>query len=506
MARRKKKNKKILLVDDNHETLESISFLLKLRDESLEIVGSPSAEQGLFDLRGADLLITDLRLPGMDGVELIKRARRKNADLPAIIMSGMDQKFAKKQYGEFEVNEYVQKPYKPDELVNIILNVLWDGNIPEAVAATGTAPVAQPDVDVPEPRSDIYHPPLSADSIARLERLQSQTNAHQVVLWGLDGAMIYLFDESERKAAEKLAKPAINSITGGLEMLVRSGSTPTQMISVLDGEPNEIVLAYIKSRMDYCLAIVVDNDKSQTKLSTVWGAMQRTVADLTVRLNRDDISPPAQDEAEIPAPVEPVAEKEPPAEPEVEPDPIASDDELANLIDDLVGDEISDDELDDFWGIEAEASDSTGETVEEITLEASPEEAADVDDVMNDLLMMGVEDQEDTLPSIEIKGQIDAEVDPELAALLADVEKVDKDDIPGLVDMLIEKDTELVDERWEEIKGMLGLDSAADDFWETAVQENERNRAKKSQEETDSGMMSYKEALENGLLEDQDSP
>ncbi|MEM9773764.1 MAG: response regulator [Chloroflexota bacterium] len=475
MARRKK-NKKILLVDDNHETLEFISFLLKLRDETLEIVGAPSAEQGMLELRGIDVLLTDLRLPGMDGVQLIKRARAKQPELPTIIMSGMDQDYAREQYGDFDVHAYVQKPYKPDELVSVILSAIWGDNIPESIAQT--APAAETVSDTPEPRSDIHHPPLAAESTSRLERLQSQTNAHQVIVWGLDGAMIYIFDESKQKEAEKLAKPAISSITGGLEMLVRSGSTPTQMITVLDGEPYEIVLAYIKSKMDYCLAIVVDGDDSQTKLSTVWGAMQRTVADLRIRLNPDNNNGPAEPAEEAPVIPQPVAKQEPPpplpsTEPEIEPDPIASDDELADLIDGLVGDDVSDNELDDFWGIESSIS--------------SAPAAGD-----------------DTQPSLQMpetpesSREIDASTDPELAALLADVEGANKDDIPGLVDMLKEKDSELVDERWEEIKDMLGLDEAADEFWENAVKEDAENRAQSK--EDGSGIMSYKEALDSGLL------
>lgn len=470
MARRKK-NKKILLVDDNHETLEFISFLLKLRDETLEIIGAPSAEQGMLELRGIDVLLTDLRLPGMDGVQLIKRAHAKNPDLPAIIMSGMDQAYAKETYGDFDAYAYVQKPYKPDQLVEIILEAIWGDNIPDAIAQTAPAATAQIS-HAPEPRPNIYHPPLTADSIARLERLQAQANAHQVAVWGLDGAMIYLYDESKRKDAEKLAQPAIHSITSGLEMLVQSGSAPSQMITVLDGEPYEIILAYIKSKTDYCLAIVVDGDKNHTKLSTVWTAMQRTVADLQIRLNPDTPSP-AEAVLNTPKPTAKPKQAPPIAEPEVELKPIASDDELADLISDLTDAEISDDELDNFWG--SDGSDST-------------------EPFGNNEIKPLQETAQETAKPSEGSGRIDASVDPELAALLSDIDEADRKNIPGLVDMLMEKDSEVVDERWEEIKDMLGLDEEADEFWENAVQEEAKSKGKGS------GMMSYKEALDSGLL------
>ena len=73
----------------------------------------------------------------------------------------------------------------------------------------------------------------------------------------------------------------------------------------------------------------------------------------------------------------------------------------------------------------------------------------------------------------------------------------------GLEGMLVESG-EVIDERWEEVKGMLGLDSEADDFWEQAIAEN-LNESSNEQARNDSNIMSYEEALKKGLLSDQET-
>jgi two-component system, OmpR family, response regulator CpxR len=84
--------KTILCVDDNEQTLSVRTFLLETRggykvaavttpQEALEIVANA--------LPGSlDLLICDLLMPGMDGNELVRRAKELNPNLPAMIVSG----------------------------------------------------------------------------------------------------------------------------------------------------------------------------------------------------------------------------------------------------------------------------------------------------------------------------------------------------------------------------------------------------------------------------------
>jgi FixJ family two-component response regulator len=81
-------NEKILIVEDDAAVRASISRHLEdLQYVPFEAVDAPAAIES-FDKEHHDLILLDLRLPGMDGLELLRRIRHKSADVPVVIVSG----------------------------------------------------------------------------------------------------------------------------------------------------------------------------------------------------------------------------------------------------------------------------------------------------------------------------------------------------------------------------------------------------------------------------------
>ena len=83
--------KVILCVDDNEQTLSVRTFLLETR--GYRVINTTTSHQALEILEQTpqgtlDLLIADLLLPGMDGNELVRRAKQMHPTLPALIVSG----------------------------------------------------------------------------------------------------------------------------------------------------------------------------------------------------------------------------------------------------------------------------------------------------------------------------------------------------------------------------------------------------------------------------------
>jgi len=83
--------KVILCVDDNEQTLSVRTFLLETR--GYRVLNATTSQQALEILERTvpgtlDLLIADLLLPGMDGNELVRRAKQMHPTLPALIVSG----------------------------------------------------------------------------------------------------------------------------------------------------------------------------------------------------------------------------------------------------------------------------------------------------------------------------------------------------------------------------------------------------------------------------------
>ena len=113
----------ILLVDDDPTLLSVLSR--RMAREGYDVVSAESGPRALqlLDLRWPSLLIIDLMMPGMDGFELCARVKRI-ADLPIIVLSAVDASEAKVRALEDYAEDYVTKPFDPDELVARVQRVL----------------------------------------------------------------------------------------------------------------------------------------------------------------------------------------------------------------------------------------------------------------------------------------------------------------------------------------------------------------------------------------------
>ncbi|MFC1660841.1 sigma-54-dependent transcriptional regulator [Gemmatimonadota bacterium] len=110
---------KILLADDEAGILDSLSILF--RGEGYEVVVAPGGKEALGLLEDArpDLVVTDIRMPGTSGLEVLSRAKEVDPELPVILMTAQ----ASLQSAVQAVNEgayyYLQKPFANDELLAI---------------------------------------------------------------------------------------------------------------------------------------------------------------------------------------------------------------------------------------------------------------------------------------------------------------------------------------------------------------------------------------------------
>ncbi len=113
----------LLLVDDD-PTLLSI-LARRMAREGYEVRTASSGTQALtmLEQRWPALLIVDLMMPGMDGSELCARVKRI-ADLPIIVLSAVDASEAKVRALEDYAEDYITKPFDPDELVARVQRVL----------------------------------------------------------------------------------------------------------------------------------------------------------------------------------------------------------------------------------------------------------------------------------------------------------------------------------------------------------------------------------------------
>jgi CheY-like chemotaxis protein len=87
----------ILLVDDQRDIVRLLHSSLQSLGHQLELVDAPSGEEALLEAsrRKVDLLVADYRLPGISGVELMRKIKKRNPELKTIFISGMTERKAR---------------------------------------------------------------------------------------------------------------------------------------------------------------------------------------------------------------------------------------------------------------------------------------------------------------------------------------------------------------------------------------------------------------------------
>jgi two-component system KDP operon response regulator KdpE len=106
----------VLLVEDDDETRAALARALRAR--GFRIVEAADGRSGLerWDARRPDLVLLDIGLPDLDGLELVRRIRR-DAGTPIVILSGRFEEREKVEALERGADDYVTKPFGVDELV-----------------------------------------------------------------------------------------------------------------------------------------------------------------------------------------------------------------------------------------------------------------------------------------------------------------------------------------------------------------------------------------------------
>ena|ERR1041385_513714 len=125
-GKKMKKAKTVLLVDDESPWLEVISMALE--DEAFKVITADSGEAALKKLksRKPDLILSDVRMPNMNGFDLYEKVRSnpKLKKIPYVFMSSLDDYDAKRVAQELGADDYVAKPFDTNEVKTIVLDLL----------------------------------------------------------------------------------------------------------------------------------------------------------------------------------------------------------------------------------------------------------------------------------------------------------------------------------------------------------------------------------------------
>lgn len=130
--------RRILIIDDDAEIRTALKLVLEL--EGFEVALASNGETGLaaVDVQQFDLVIADIFMPGMDGLETVRAFRRRQSTVPIIVMSGLTFQRLPRLGAlpspdflttalEFGATYALRKPFQPDELMRAIRICLEPG-------------------------------------------------------------------------------------------------------------------------------------------------------------------------------------------------------------------------------------------------------------------------------------------------------------------------------------------------------------------------------------------
>jgi DNA-binding response OmpR family regulator len=258
--------KQILVVDDHFEMLEFLRSMLELSSQEYQVLGVPSAEEGFLELRRVrfDLLITDLRLPGMSGFDLVRKVKQSNPDMPIIMITGYSSEQGRKEAAELGVFRYFQKPLDTDSLLATVHEALY--GVTTAVAADATLGM----LTVP------------AEAVKRLEMLRADTGARTLVLGSAQGAVFFETGDSRNLNLAQLGSTIAHTMTDSFLLADQLGSDEPFTIQYQAGQRVDLYTANVGRH--YFLAIFFDAESRRGRIGTIWVFAQRAIKDLLLLL------------------------------------------------------------------------------------------------------------------------------------------------------------------------------------------------------------------------------
>ena len=114
---------RVLVVDDDESVREMLSASLST---AYEVVTAADGSTALAALEHSpcDLLMADLRMPGMDGLTLIREARKRSPALPVVIVTGLPSEATAIEAIDIGVSGYVTKPFVVSRLLAVVARAL----------------------------------------------------------------------------------------------------------------------------------------------------------------------------------------------------------------------------------------------------------------------------------------------------------------------------------------------------------------------------------------------
>src|SRR5437899_2187712 len=134
---------KVLLIDDQQSILDALAGLL--RSDGYDVITADNAEDGLARVSDGDFqaVVTDWKMRGMSGMDVIQRLRATRPRLPVILMTGYDDSMGAIEATKHGAYDYVRKPLDEGEFLDLVAKAVATGRLMSEPVELGEAKQAK---------------------------------------------------------------------------------------------------------------------------------------------------------------------------------------------------------------------------------------------------------------------------------------------------------------------------------------------------------------------------
>jgi DNA-binding NarL/FixJ family response regulator len=308
--------KRILIIDDDFEIALFLRTTLEIIWPADEVINVPSGEEGLLEVRRgrADVIILDLKLPGIHGLEFVEKVERLAPGTPIIVITGDRSPELHQKVRALGVAGFFLKPLHVDDISSAVRQILEGGAVPEQ--------------DAPPPQK------LSPQITRRLSALRIDTGADYVMFVDLNGRCLACDGQVGDLNTARLASLLAGTLANSAELAQALRAPQPFTINYQAGTTYDLYAATVGP--SYLIALIFDARHGRGKIGAVWVYARRAIKELLDLLGSEaapvGLAPAAvvpelaPGPAPEPAPALPRPEGEPEeereAEPSEEPEPV----------------------------------------------------------------------------------------------------------------------------------------------------------------------------------------
>ncbi len=254
-------DKRILIVDDE----EKVAFFLR---ESLEELGQEfaveavkSGEEALekIEAQPFDLVITDLRMPGIDGLELLEKVKERSPDTRLILMTAYGSDEVEAEARRLDIHEYITKPFHVSDLMKAARDALADIIVSEE---------GMPSLS--DTQSDEINKCLS--------NLRFEVGAQCIMLADLSGQIMSTVGITEGLDTRTFMPLIADGFTTAFKMGQYLHDRETFNLNFYEGKNYDIYSTSVGDSL--FVTLVFDRRKQPSRIGMVWLYAKRTIQDL----------------------------------------------------------------------------------------------------------------------------------------------------------------------------------------------------------------------------------